>query len=187
MAATINVDTNLEIGGGYNLVKGTFALDSSYPAGGEALDPSNIARIELLQANPGGTAAEGLGYLFRWDTANQKVVVAKSGLTGTVTVNPASHTTVASVNTDVTVTGLATTDIVAVVPPVTLEAGIVVQGAYVSAADTLRIRTTNPTAGTIDPASATWTWAVLNGAREVLAGTDLSAVTSVPFQGLVAY
>jgi hypothetical protein len=81
----------------------------------------------------------------------------------TATVNPANHTAVASVNTDVTVPAgseLLSTDRIVAIPPATLEAGICVQGCVYKDASTLTLRTTNPSAGAIDPASATWTFMV---------------------------
>jgi hypothetical protein len=74
----------------------------------------------------------------------------------TVPVDPANHTAVTAVNTDVTVAGVLPTDQIVPIPPVTLEAGIAVQSARPIAANTVRIRTTNASAGAIDPASATW-------------------------------
>lgn len=87
MAATISVDVTIPLEGGYDLVKGTIAFDSSYPTGGEALDPSNIARLEFASIQGGGTTATGLGYVFNWDTVNQKVVVVW-GNAGTASVLP---------------------------------------------------------------------------------------------------
>lgn len=75
MAATINVDYTIDLGGGWEQIIGTFALDASYPTGGESLDPSNVARVERLMAQGGGTAATGLGYQFNWNAADQKIVV----------------------------------------------------------------------------------------------------------------
>jgi hypothetical protein len=75
MAATISINHTIPVSQGWEVIHGTFALDSSYPTGGEALDPSNIARVERLFANPGASAAQGFGYLFNWDAANQKVAV----------------------------------------------------------------------------------------------------------------
>lgn len=166
--------------GVYKVAHGTIDFDSSYGTGGETLGVRTAlglnALAEIIIPNQSG-------FQFDYDRTNDKVRVFQQTLSGTVTVNPGNHTAVTSVNTDVTVTGLATTDVVMVVPPVTLEAGIAVQGAYVSSTDTLRIRTTNASAGAIDPASATWTWVVL-GRKEVLNATDLSALTGVRFTAL---
>lgn len=166
--------------GVYKIAHGTIDFDSSYTVGGETLGVRSALGLNALAEIVIPTMS---GYSFDYDRTNDKVRVFQETQSGTVTVDPGNHTAVASVNTDVTVTGLATTDVVMVVPPVTLEAGIAVQGAYVSSTDTLRIRTTNASAGAINPASATWTWVVL-GRKEVLTGTDLSGLTGVRFVAL---
>lgn len=79
----------------------------------------------------------------------------------TATVDLANHTAVASVDTAVTVAGAQTSHQVIAVPPVTLEAGIAVQAAVVSADGTVTLRTTNASAGAINPASATWTFILI--------------------------
>ena len=77
------------------------------------------------------------------------------------TVDPANHTAVASVDTTVTSTLVKSGDTVLAVPPATLEAGIGVQGCHTVADGSFKLRTTNASAGAIDPASATWTFLVL--------------------------
>jgi hypothetical protein len=47
------------------------------------------------------------------------------------------------------------------IPPAALTAGIAVVGCHTVVDGSFKVRTTNPTAGTIDPASATWTFLVL--------------------------
>ena len=79
----------------------------------------------------------------------------------TATVDPANHTAVASVDTDVTSTLVKSGDMVIAVPPATLEAGIVVQGCHTVTTGAFKLRTTNASAGAINPASATWTFVVL--------------------------
>ena len=79
------------------------------------------------------------------------------------TVDPANHTATSAVNTTVTVPSgvtLLSTDLLLAIPPSTLEAQIVVQGAYYASATTLTLRTANPSAGAVDPASGTWTFIV---------------------------
>ena len=81
----------------------------------------------------------------------------------TATVDLANHTAVASVNTTVTVPAgseLLSTDLIVAIPPATLGAGICVQGCAYASATTFTLRTTNPSAGAIDPASATWRFLV---------------------------
>ena len=74
-----------------------------------------------------------------------------------VTVDPASMLTDAISDLVVTVPGLLSTDLVIALPPIDLETGIAVQGANVTAANTLSLRLMNTSAGTINAASkATW-------------------------------
>lgn len=79
--------------------------------------------------------------------------------TGTVTVDPAEIAAVETGETDVTIAGVAAGDLVVMIPPATLDAGIVVSSpSRVSAADTVKLRLGNITAGAINVASATWTY-----------------------------
>lgn len=52
---------------------GTFAFDSSYPTGGEAL-----AAADIVNQFPGGveqiTIENAGGYIFKWDRANAKIL-----------------------------------------------------------------------------------------------------------------
>ena len=80
---------------------------------------------------------------------------------GTVAVDPGSLTTLTSTDVSVTITGAATGDIVIVNPPSTLESTLACGGAYVSAADTVKIRVSNVSSGTVDGASLTWSYAIL--------------------------
>ncbi|MGH9154567.1 MAG: hypothetical protein ACRD1K_01655 [Acidimicrobiales bacterium] len=76
-------------------------------------------------------------------------------------VNPANHTAVASVNTAVSHSEVQVGDRVSVeTPPAALEAGIVPIGCHTVVAGSFQLRTTNPTAGAIDPAAATWEFRV---------------------------
>jgi hypothetical protein len=77
------------------------------------------------------------------------------------TLDLANHTAVASVDTDVTSTLVKGGDVVIAVPPATLEAGIGVQGTHTVANGSFKLRTTNASAGAINPASASWTFLVL--------------------------
>lgn len=88
-------------------------------------------------------------------------VVYTSSFTFTATVNPGNHTAVASVNTTVTSALVRSGDVVIAVPPAALEAGIAVQCCHTVADGSFSLRTTNASAGAIDPASATWTFLVL--------------------------
>jgi hypothetical protein len=84
-----------------------------------------------------------------------------SSFSFSTTVDPANHTAVASVDTDVTSALVKSGDVVIAVPPATLEAGIAVQGCHTVANGTFKLRTTNASAGAINPASASWTFVVL--------------------------
>lgn len=77
------------------------------------------------------------------------------------TVDPANHTAVASVDTDVVNALVKSGDVVIAAPPATLEAGIVVQGCHTVINGAFKLRTTNASAGAINPASASWTFVVL--------------------------
>ena len=73
----------------------------------------------------------------------------------------ANHTAVASVDTTVTSALVKGGDVIVAVPPATLTAGIAVQGCHTVVDGSFKLRTTNASAGAIDPASATWTFVVL--------------------------
>lgn len=76
-----------------------------------------------------------------------------------VTFNPAAVATVTTAEQTVTATGVKTGDIVYWSKP-TATAGVGVVNARVSAADTIALTFVNPTAGSVDPASETWTFLV---------------------------
>jgi hypothetical protein len=81
-----------------------------------------------------------------------------------VVVDPGSHAATTAVNTTVTVPAgaeLQASDEIIAVPPATLEAAIVVQSCRYVSATTFTLRTGNPSAGIVDPASGTWTFIVL--------------------------
>lgn len=81
--------------------------------------------------------------------------------TGTVAVNPSSLLTLTSEDVSVTITGAASGDIVIMNPPATLESTLSYGGAYVSAANTVKVRIVNHSAGTVDGASLSWTYALI--------------------------
>lgn len=82
------------------------------------------------------------------------------GFTITATVDPGNHTAVASVDTTVTHADVLSGDSIIPVPPAALEAGITVVGCHTVADGSFKLRTTNASAGAINPASATWTFLV---------------------------
>lgn len=78
-----------------------------------------------------------------------------------VTLSPAAVATVTVAEQNVTVAGLATTDLV-FIGPYTCSTAVGLCGARVSAADTLTLRFVNPTAGSVTPtASQTYTFLVV--------------------------
>ena len=81
--------------------------------------------------------------------------------TFSATLDLANHTAVASVDTAVTSSLVKSGDRVIPIPPATLEAGIAVVGCHTIADGSFSLRTTNPSAGAINPASASWTFVVL--------------------------
>lgn len=81
-------------------------------------------------------------------------------MSGTVSVNPASIAAASTGDTTVTITGVASGDVVVMNPPDALEAGLAFGGCWVSAADSVKVRLVNPTAGAVDGAARNWTYAV---------------------------
>lgn len=155
-------------------------FDSSYPAGGEAV---TLAQLGFSRAPDWVEIVPKSGFEFEWDAANKKIKVLAPIKKYTAALNPASMATDAVSSLAVTVTGVAATDIcLAVQPAAALEAGIVIQSARVSAANTITVELSNTSAGTVDAASANADFYVIaaNGAmQEVPAATDLSALTDV--------
>ena len=80
---------------------------------------------------------------------------------GTVAVDPAEIAANTRAETQVTITGAATGDIVIMNPPAALEAGLVFSHARVSAANTVQVGLGNITGSPIDGASLTWSYAIL--------------------------
>ncbi|MCC6224708.1 MAG: hypothetical protein IT201_14590 [Thermoleophilia bacterium] len=72
----------------------------------------------------------------------------------------ANHTAVASVDTTVSSSLIKSGDTVIAIPPAALEAGIAVVGCHTVADGSFKLRTTNASAGAIDPAAATWEFLV---------------------------
>jgi hypothetical protein len=77
-----------------------------------------------------------------------------------VNFNPASVAAETVAAQSITVPGVLLGDIVVVVPPSTLNAGLGIAGALVTAADTVSVRFVNATAGAIDPAAADYVFLV---------------------------
>lgn len=74
MAAVATIEETFSLGGTGYLYRGTIAFDSSYPTGGETIDPAGNSKFDTLFAQGGGTTASGGGYVFNWDAPNQKLV-----------------------------------------------------------------------------------------------------------------
>ena len=68
-------------------------------------------------------------------------------------VDPPNIGAVGAANVDIAAPGVKIGDVVVAQPPATLEAGLCPQGATVVAADSIRLRITNPSAAGIDGAS----------------------------------
>lgn len=77
---------------------------------------------------------------------------------GTVEIDPANLNATTRGATTFTLTGAATTDIIIVNPPSTLNDDLIFAGAAVTAADTVTIYLYNPTAGAINQAAATFSY-----------------------------
>ena len=77
---------------------------------------------------------------------------------GTVAIDPASLAATTKAATTFTLTGAATTDIIIINVPSTLNDDLLFVGAAVTAADTVSIYLYNPTATAIDQASATFSY-----------------------------
>lgn len=77
---------------------------------------------------------------------------------GTVEIDPAAINATTRGGTTFTLTGAATTDIIIVNPPSTLNDDLIFCGAAVTAADTVTVYLYNPTAGSINQAAATFSY-----------------------------
>lgn len=77
-----------------------------------------------------------------------------------VTFNPAAVATATTAEQTVTVTGVKVGDVVVSYNKPTNTAGAMPVNARVSAADTIAVTFVNPTAGSVDPASETWTFVI---------------------------
>ena len=80
---------------------------------------------------------------------------------GTVSVNPAEIAANTQAETQITITGAATGDIVIMNPPASLEAGLVYSHARVSASNTVQVGLGNITGTPVNGADLTWTYCIL--------------------------
>lgn len=79
----------------------------------------------------------------------------------TVSVDLASISNGAIAEATVTVSGAAMGDAVIATPPASLAAGLGVVGAYVSAADTVKLRVVNQSGAPVDEAAANWIFTLI--------------------------
>lgn len=81
---------------------------------------------------------------------------------GTVTVTPAAIGAGTSGDTAVTIANARTTDTIEMTPPATaLAAGLIKGQTWCSAAGTVQVRIGNITAGSLTPASGTWSYVII--------------------------
>lgn len=78
----------------------------------------------------------------------------------TKTFDPAAVATITTAEQDVTIVGVKVGDIVIAVNKPSLTAGVGIVNARVKAADTVSLTFVNPTAGSVDPASETYTFVI---------------------------
>lgn len=74
-----------------------------------------------------------------------------------VTFDPAAVATITTAEQDITVAGVLAGDIVLAVNKPSLTAGVGICNARVKSADTVSVQFVNPTAGSVNPASETYT------------------------------
>lgn len=77
---------------------------------------------------------------------------------GTVALDPGSISTVSRGTVTFTLTGAATTDIIIMNPPATLNDDLIFAGARVTSADTVTVYLYNPTGGSINDGELTWSY-----------------------------
>ena len=85
-------------------------------------------------------------------------------LKGTIAVDPVSLAANSSAETELTIAGAASGDIIVFNVPASLEAGLAFSGARVSAADTVQLRLSNVTGIAVDGASRTWSYMIIRAA-----------------------
>ncbi len=134
-----------------------FDSDAPYVAGAsQYLLSANGAHGAIPAASATLTLLQRIGRAITTDTMVFNLARNKPDIMRVqVTYDPASLAATTARNDTVAVTGLQTTDLIrgGSVANVALEAGLVISQIDVSAADTIRFRLHNPTAGAIDGAS----------------------------------
>lgn len=160
--------------------------DSSYPGGADGGEPFTAAMLGVgsiydVRCNPALSGDNLQGFEVAWDSGNAKLV-ALAARTGesivTVNWNPASVSAGATATEAVTVTGAVLGQTVRAVKP-TVDAGLVVVAAYVSAADTVTVTFENTSGGAINAAAENWLFYLSGGPLTQLpTGVDLSDFTA---------
>lgn len=101
MALTVSVTHEGVVGD--RLVKtGTITFDSSYPAGGEPFDKEDIGLyvLDRLVVDPQD------GFIFEWDSTNEKIIVRESGTASAALDEQDAATDLSTVVTTFQATGL---------------------------------------------------------------------------------
>ena len=112
------------------------------------------AKVGQLLVGHGPGATKGRGTI---GTSGEPTAIKKvSLLTAAVSITPGAVLTQTSYTTTVSIPGIRAGDLVFAVPPAALEAGYVIGQPYVSAADTITVVVSNPTALTITGAARNW-------------------------------
>jgi hypothetical protein len=112
----------------------TVLFDNSYTTGGLSFTAANARMSVINYCNITPTA----GYTFEYDYTNSKIKAYVSVGILSATLDAASRTTVTAGNETPTVTGAAATDVaVGWTAPQALAAGVEVQSAWVSGANTV--------------------------------------------------
>lgn len=103
--------------------------------------PGGVGLLDAIQVSNTGTSCWGIR-------------------AGTVSLDPASINADTKGSVTFALTGAATGDTVVMIPPDTLEAGLIFVGARVTAADTVTVYLANITAAPVDGGALTWgyTW-----------------------------
>lgn len=117
-------------------------------------------RFLLLMGLALGAVSAWLRQLNLFPAAEFSGTVMTSFFQFTATVDPAVHAAGASVDTTIATTLIKANDVIVAIPPATFTAGVAVTGTHTVVDGSFKVRTTNPSAGIIDPAAGTWTFLV---------------------------
>lgn len=112
-------------------------------------------RVDTIQSN---LAVDAL-FVGKGNTGGSKIVGMKLV---TAAVNPGSINTLSKLGTAITLTGVAVGDVVIAIPPSDLEDDLVPAGCVVTGANTATVYLYNPSAGSVDGASKTWSFLIVD-------------------------